>query len=407
MGDPMSEPQKLDQGHTRDFSEMEQWLIHACLAPAVQQTLREAKEKGLVKRAGRYLLARQSYFRTLAEKAPVGIFYTNARGRCLYVNPQWCTMTGLLRNETHGDGWARALHPDDRDRVVGRWHEWITTGKPFRDEYRFLRSDGQVIWAFCQCVPVYDEISVVTGYVGTLSDITEQKRTQNALVENKNAFARQLLRVQEEERRRIARELHDEMGQMLTALKLELQGMQREPTSLPIQLEESIGMVDLILGQMRSLLADLRPAPLETLGLVAALRWYLSRQAQRGGLKIHFHADPILIRPPTEIEIGCFRIVQEALTNALRHAHARHITVELRCEENSLCVKITDDGVGFNVAAARSRAATGVSLGLLGMYERADLVGGQLSISSVAQRGTVIHARFPFRSQTEPTKVSA
>lgn len=92
----MHEPQKLDLGISRSFSEMEQWIIHACLAPAVQRTLQEAKEKGTGTRPGRYLLARRSYFRTLAEEAPVGIFYTDAQGRCLYVNRQWCSMTGLL-----------------------------------------------------------------------------------------------------------------------------------------------------------------------------------------------------------------------------------------------------------------------------------------------------------------------
>lgn len=404
----MNEPQRLlDQGQLHGFSEIEQWLIHACLAPALQLTLREAKEKGDVKGPGRHLLARRSHFRMLAEEAPVGIFYTDARGRCLYVNRQWRTMTGLLRGTVHGDNWVRTLHPDDRDRIVGRWHESISTGKPFSDEYRIIRSDGQITWVFCQCVAIHDETSLVTGYVGSLSDITEQKHSQNALMENKNAFARQLLRVQEEERRRMARELHDEMGQMLTALKLELQGLQREPSLLPARLEDSVEMVDLIMRQVRALLADLRPTPLETLGLSAALRWYVNRQAQQGGLKIQLHTSLIASRLPAEIEISCFRIVQEALTNVIRHAQARHVTVEVRCEEESLCVTITDDGVGFDVATARSQAAAGVSLGLLGMYERADLVGGHLLISSTRQRGTVIEARFPLTDMGRSSQASA
>lgn len=401
----MHEPQKLDLGISRSFSEMEQWIIHSCLAPAVQRTLQEAKEKGTGTRPGRYLLARRSYFRTLAEEAPVGIFYTDAQGRCLYVNRQWCSMTGLLRSETHGDGWAQALHPDDRDRIIGRWHESISTGAPFHEEYRFLRTDGQTTWVFCQCVVIRDEKSAVAGYVGTLSDITEQKRNQTALIESKNAFARQLLRVQEEERRRIARELHDEMGQMLTALKLELQGLQRETEPLPTQLNESIEMVDLIMSQVRALLADIRPTPLETLGLPATLRWYLHRQAQRGGIKIQFHCDLIGIRPSAEVEISCFRIVQEALTNAMRHAQARYITVELRAEDKFFSLNVTDDGVGFDVVAARDRAAGGESMGILGMYERADLAGGNLSILSTTQRGTVIEARFPLHDQSETTRI--
>jgi PAS domain S-box-containing protein len=403
----MDEAQKLNHNRPRNFSEVEQWLIHSCLAPAAQQMLREAKEKGTAKRPGRFILARQSYFCTLAEEAPVGIFFADARGRFLYVNRQFHTMTGLPRNEMRRDGWIRALHPDDHDHIVRRWHEAIATQKSFSEEFRLLCPDGRVYWVFCQYAPIYDETSIVTGYVGTLSDLTQQKHTQSALTENKNAFARQLLHVQEEERRRIARELHDEMGQMLTVLKLELQGLQREPASPSIQLEESLSMVDLIMSQMRTLLADLRPVPLETLGLPAALHWYLNRQGLRSGVKIHFHADTMRARPPAEIEICCFRIVQESITNALRHARAHNITVELRCEIDALCIQITDDGVGFNVAAARSRAAAGVSLGLLGMYERANLAGGHLSITSATQQGTVVTVRFPFSLQEELSHVSA
>ena len=385
------------RGQPLTLSGVDRWLIQAWLAPIVQQTLREAKEKGTLSRSGRDLLARGSYFRTLAEEAPVGIFYTDARGRYLYVNPRWSEMSGLTRHEAYDGGWARAVHPEDRDRMVGRWHRWVTTGEPLRDEFRFLRSDGHVTWILSQGVPIYDENRVITGYVGTLADITEQKRIQDALIESKNTFARQLLKAQEEERGRIARELHDEMGQMLTALKLELQEIQREPVLPRVRLEESIDMVDQIMGQVRALLADLRPAPLDTLGLPAALRWYLNRQAQRTGLKIHFHADHLPSRLPAEVEVGGFRIVQEALTNVIRHARAQQVTVELRQADTVLWLGINDDGVGFDMDAAQGRATAGVSLGLVGMQERAELAGGHLFITSTPAHGTQIRVQFPLR----------
>lgn len=380
----------------RSPSGVDRWLIQAWLAPIIQQTLREAKQKGTYTRPGQALLPRGSYFRTLAEEAPVGIFCTDARGRCLYVNPQWSEMTGLLRHEAYGGGWTRALHPEDRDRVVGHWHRWVTTGEPLRDEFRFLRPDGAVMWVLSQGVPIYDDPHLIAGYVGILSDITEQKRAQTALLESKNAFTRQLLQAQEEERRRIARELHDEMGQMLTALKLELQETQREPVSPRVRLTESIEMIDQIMEQVRTLLADLRPAPLETLGLPAALRWYLNRQAERTGLKICFQADNLSGRLPTEIEVSGFRIVQEALTNVIRHARAQHVTVELRQEETVLWLSIKDDGIGFDVNVAQEQAAARGSLGLLGMHERAELAGGHLSIISTPPHGTQIRVRFPW-----------
>lgn len=373
---------------------VDRWLIQAWLAPIMQQALREAKESG-TRRARRNVLSRGSSFRTLAEEAPVGIFYTDDRGRCLYVNLRWSDITGLSQVEAHGGGWIRALHPEDRDRVVGRWYRWVTTGEPMRDEFRFLRADGSVMWVLSQGVPIYDDNGLIAGYVGTLSDITEQKAVQDALIESKNTFARQLLRAQEEERQRIARELHDEMGQMLTALKLELQEIQGEHVSPRQRLAESIGMVDQIMEQMRTLLADLRPAPLDTLGLPAALLWYLNRQSQRTGLKILFHATSLPIRLPSEVEVSGFRIVQEALTNVIRHARAQQVTIELRQEKTALSLSIADDGVGFDVDAARQRAAAGRSLGLIGMQERAELAGGQVSISSTPRHGTRITVLFP------------
>src|SRR5262249_33627453 len=154
--------------------------------------------------------------------------------------------------------------------------------------------------------------------------------------------------------------------------------------------DDSISMVDHMMGHVRTLLADLRPAPLEELGLAAALRWYLRRQAQRSGLTIEFHADVVLPRLPMEVEISCFRIVQEALTNAIKHAQVQRITIALRQENASLCLWIQDDGVGFEVSAAQERAAASGSFGLLGMQERAHLAGGYLHLESSAREGTLI-----------------
>ena len=387
--------QKFNQTNQNSSVGMNRWLVQAWLAPVVQQTLREAKERGRLKLSERDLVVHGSYFRTIAEEAPVGIFYTDARGRCLYVNRQWCKMTGLTRPEASRGRWAQAVHPEDRDRVVHRWHSEIAAGELLRDEFRLQRSDGKVMWVLSQCVPVHDETFTVAGYVGTLVDTTEQKHLQEALLESKNAFARQLLKSQEEERRRIARELHDEMGQTLTILKIGLQELQKESIPDRARLQETTALVDDLMEQVHTLLADLRPTPLETLGLPAALRWYLSRQTQRTGLHIQFQVDPLPDRLPGEVEIGCFRIVQEALTNIIRHARARCVTIALWREETVLRLWIKDDGVGFDVAAVRDRSVAGGNWGIVGMQERVHLAGGNLSIESTAQHGTQIQVWFP------------
>jgi signal transduction histidine kinase len=219
------------------------------------------------------------------------------------------------------------------------------------------------------------------------------------------ALSRRLLEVQESERRYIARELHDEVGQGLTAAKINLQaaGRQTQIADVKAYLEESIGIIDRTLQQVRNLSLALRPAMLDDLGLVSALRWYLERQARRSETKVTFTSDPIEPRLSQELETVLFRIVQEGITNVLRHARAEHATVELRLREKELELTIRDDGLGFDLEAARQRASNGESLGLLGMQERVELAGGHLTVQTAPMFGTQIKARFPSLEGGKPT----
>jgi signal transduction histidine kinase/ActR/RegA family two-component response regulator len=210
-------------------------------------------------------------------------------------------------------------------------------------------------------------------------------------------LSRRLLGIQETERSYIARELHDEVGQSLTAAIYSLQAIQRMPeTSMfRAKLEECTAILELTLQQVRNMSLDLHPALLDDLGLVPALRWYIDREAQWGDFTAQVIADSMDERLPTEIELVCFRVVQEALTNVTRHARARHVTVELWKRGSELHLVVRDDGLGFNVQEALERAVKGASLGLLGMRERVMLIGGQIEISSAPGNGTEIHTRFP------------
>jgi signal transduction histidine kinase len=211
-------------------------------------------------------------------------------------------------------------------------------------------------------------------------------------------LSRRLLDVQETERRAIARELHDEIGQALTAIKIDLQSVQSSVTGPAVdQLAESIEVVDQALQQVRDLSLDLRPSLLDDLGLPAALRWYVDRQAQRAGLEAHLNVDTVRERLDPNSETVCFRVVQEAVTNAIRHAHAQRIYVELAQREAQLLLTIQDDGRGFEVTSARARAMAGTSLGLLGMEERVWLSGGEIEIESAPGKGATVRARLPFR----------
>ncbi|MDB5389108.1 MAG: histidine kinase [Planctomycetaceae bacterium] len=209
-------------------------------------------------------------------------------------------------------------------------------------------------------------------------------------------LSQQLITTQETERRHLARELHDEIGQVLTAIKMHLRSTQRsEPGSVQSSLDESVSMIDRAIDQVRNLSLKLRPAQLDELGLVAALHWFVKHQAKIGGFQAHLTVHPVDIEVPPEMATACFRITQESLTNAVRHGHPHEIHVNLRHEDDILYLRIRDDGEGFDVDAARQLASRGKSLGMLGMQERAQLLGGTLDIRSTKGVGTTIQAKFP------------
>jgi PAS domain S-box-containing protein len=213
-----------------------------------------------------------------------------------------------------------------------------------------------------------------------------------------STLSAQLLATQEAERRHLARELHDEIGQTLTALRLNLQAV-RSRTGPEGQgpLEESLGLVAQTIEQVRNLSLDLRPAMLDDLGLTAALRWYVNRQAKRADYVAELDLDEALPRLPPAQETMCFRVVQEALTNVARHAQASQVWIAIRRAGSQLSLSVRDDGVGFDVNAARQRAVHGAGLGLLGMEERVHLAGGRLEIHSTAGEGAEIRVELPLK----------
>ena len=188
----------------------------------------------------------------------------------------------------------------------------------------------------------------------------EQKRRKHCATMQNNCddLSRRVIDVQEEERRHLARELHDEIGQILSAISVNLHTLNAifDPASRP-RLEESIGIVDRAIHQVHDLSLDLRPSMLDDLGLVATIRWFAGRQTLRAGLELEFVADSSGERLPADLEIACYRVVQEALTNVVRHARARQVRVEFRQQEEEVQLVITDDGVGFDLEAVQRGAA--------------------------------------------------
>jgi signal transduction histidine kinase len=230
----------------------------------------------------------------------------------------------------------------------------------------------------------------------------ERQRAEGKLKESRQrlqALSRRLVEAQETERRHLARELHDEIGQALTATEMNLQALLESPGTdgLAPRLKESLRVVERVQEQVHDLSLNLRPSMLDDLGLEPALRWYTDRQASLAGLRAEVRADPLEQRLDPMIETECFRVAQEALTNVVKHAKAHSVTVELSQNDEQLHLSVRDDGVGFDVASVRELAIRGASLGLLSMEERTTLAGGGLQYHATPGQGTEVHAWFPLR----------
>jgi PAS domain S-box-containing protein len=352
----------------------------------------------------------------IVETIADGILFFDLEGRITFANSTAERFIGLSRQEicrrTH-QNWALQITASDGQPVATEetfFARVKRTRAPVQGEERcLLRPDGSRIVVSCNAAPISDVTGALTGVLGSFTDITDRKRAEEArrrYTERLQSLSQQLMKAQEVERRHIARELHDEIGQALTAVKINLQAILRNPDTekLSTRLEESISTVERTLNQVRNLSLDLRPSILDDLGLVAALRWYLDRQAERAGFAAQFTAEAFEEPLTPELEITCFRIVQEALTNVIRHARARHVYVSLECQHQQVCLSVEDDGIGFDKTAARDRAVQGASLGLLGMQERVALLGGRFDLDSTPMQGTRIRVRLPLASCPEPAR---
>ncbi|MGC4096458.1 MAG: PAS domain S-box protein [Nitrospira sp.] len=289
-----------------------------------------------------------------------------------------------------------------------------------------LTKDGRCIDVSVTLSPLKDAVGQFVGVSKVIRDISERKRGEALLKQAHEALeikvqertaelssanhslrelSSRLMHVQEEESSRLARDLHDEIGQLLTALKIDLQEIQHggEAQVRSDSLTDSLELVDRLLTQVRTLALDLRPSLLDDLGLVPALRWYANRQAQRNGWVLSLSVEGIVGRVAVPIEVACFRVVQEALTNVAKYANAKAVDLTLRRHENEVTLVIQDDGVGFDVMLARQRAQGGQSIGLLGMQERVRLAGGALEISSAVGQGTRLELCFPLIEQDQTT----
>ena len=353
-------------------------------------------------------------FRGLLESAPDAMVVIDGRGRIMAVNGHTERLSGYTRQELRRQSVLMMVPPSRREaaeqglRAFFREPRMMHLGGDGAPEVLGMRKDGAELPIQLTMSPLETEIGLLAIVaIRDLRERREAERQREALYrevhrgrERLAVLSTRLLAAQESERRTIARELHDEIGQALTAVSVNLQRLTTAPDADDRMevLDESITITQQTLRQVRDLSLDLRPSLLDDLGLGAALRWYLERQGQRLGCTVSLDDNLGDMRYPAPIETTCFRVAQEAITNVVRHSNAQTIRVTVRRETTELHLTVEDDGAGFDVDAARDRAARGQSLGLLGMEERAMLAGGQIEIVSHPGTGTRVLARFPVTS---------
>lgn len=332
-------------------------------------------------------------YQTLIEQIPAVVFMAfldKGIGEA-YVSPQIEAILGYTQEEWLNDPvrWYQKIHPDDKDRWSVEAAELFLLGNPLKSLYRVIASDGRVVWFHCEAKMVRNQDGRPWFIHGVAFDITELKSAEDAVkksAEQLQTLSRRLMEVQESERRNIALELHDEIGQVLTGLKLTLEVSTRLPaTELGDTLGRARGLVNELMARVRKMSLDLRPGMLDDLGLLPTLLWHIENYTAQTNVKVNFkHSGLERQRFAPEVETTAYRVVQEALTNVARHARVPEVKVRVWTHQDTLSIEVADDGQGFDLNSVVACETSG----LTGMRERAMLAGGKLQIESRPGQGT-------------------
>ena len=330
-------------------------------------------------------------FRAMADTAPVMLWMSCPDKSCIYVNRPWLEFTGRPLEAELGDGWTESVHPEDRSQCLNTYHQAFDRREPFRMEYRLRRHDGEFRWVFDNGVPRFAPDGAFAGYIGSSLDVTDQKLAREAL----SGLSQKLMDAQEKERARIARELHEDLGQRMALLTIELERLRRTPPEAAGDLRGRLGELcerTIDFGKdLQAISHGLHSSKLEFLGITSASEVLCQELGENHDVEIDFSHDGIPNNLPNEVALTLFRVLQEALTNAVKHSCVNQVMVTLRGEPGRIHLEVFDGGVGFDASAALKNRA----LGLIGMQERLSLVNGRMSIESRPGSGTKVRASVP------------
>jgi PAS domain S-box-containing protein len=349
------------------------------------------------KRAEEALRESEERFRQLAENIREVFWIGPADlSGALYTSPTYESVWGRSPADMMSfPCFLETIHPDDRGRVADLAQS--ANKQEFAHEYRIVRPDGSVRWIWDRGFPIRDQTGQVVRYVGIAEDITDRKEAEEKL---KSTSERLRALDREEERTRIAREMHDELGSALTSLRWDLEELEstaRKSASEPEfarirdQLQTMLRLTDTTIHAVRRIASELRPSVLDDLGLVEAIESHAQEFQTRTELALHCQRPSEEVILNVEQSTAVFRIFQEALTNIARHANATRVDVAMEERDGEFVITIRDNGRGIR----EREAVSNLSLGCLGMRERARLVGGKVDISGVEGTGTTVRVRIP------------
>jgi len=399
-------------------------LLNSELEQRVAERTAELQQKAVaLHQVNRDLAQKNQELDAIVQTAPDIIFSRNPDGSRDYISSRFYEYTGAPLETAVGFGWLEYLHPDDKDNSLAQWMRSVESGKVYECDYRLRGVDSQYRWFRARAVPLRDGHGEIVKWYGTCSDIhdsklLEQSIRENAIelermVESRTAALRRLsnrmMTMQDEERRRIAREIHDGLGQELAAAKMILDGIMAKDSSPSMRQAslETSQLIDRAIQQVRTISHLLHPPLLDEVGLVSALRWFLEGLSERSGINVVLNVQPAeLGRLRSELETAIFRIVQEALTNMFRHSGARNGSVTLIGKDGAVAVTVRDDGKGIEEQVIQLRPES-VGVGIGGMRQRVTELGGTLRLAN-ANPGTIVEVIIPVpRLDTAGVSVSA
>ena len=375
--------------------ELYKWYIVAGVVLVLAETLLILgliwhREKG--RRSESRLRESEERFRLVANTAPVMIWVSGTDRMCNYFNKPWLSFTGRSLEQELGNGWADRVHPEDLASCLKTYNEAFDKREAFEMQYRLQRYDGEYRWVLDNGLPRFNQDGSFAGYIGSCLDITERILAEQNLA----SMGRRLIEAHEEERTWIGRELHDDIVQRLAllAVALDRESQSNQPsTGTPLQ--EVKRHIREIADDVQALSHRLHSSKLDYLGLATAAKSFCREVSEKSKVEVVFHQSDIPTSLPKEISLCLFRVLQEALQNAVKHSGVGSFTVDLQAGADAIELKVADNGKGFD----EREAFTCHGLGLISMRERLQMVNGELEVKSKPGGGTTIYARVPLKAE--------